>query len=58
MIMNRLQQEVFAVIATIPEIRERFYFTGGTALSECHLQHRVSVDIDLFSYDPVSRQFA
>jgi predicted nucleotidyltransferase component of viral defense system len=32
-----------------------FYFTGGTALSEYYLKHRVSVDLDFFSekeFDP------
>lgn len=36
-------------------IKENFYFTGGTALSEFYLQHRYSEDLDIFSekkYDP------
>lgn len=31
------------------QIIENFYFTGGTALSEFYLKHRLSEDIDLFS---------
>jgi predicted nucleotidyltransferase component of viral defense system len=30
-------------------LRERFYFTGGTALSEYYLHHRRSIDLDFFS---------
>lgn len=30
------------------QITKRFYLTGGTALSEFYLQHRLSYDIDLF----------
>lgn len=26
-----------------------FYFTGGTCLSECYLNHRYSEDLDFFS---------
>lgn len=32
-----------------PQITKLFYFTGGTALSEFYLKHRLSEDIDLFS---------
>lgn len=32
-----------------PQITKRFYFTGGTALSEFYLKHRLSEDIDLFT---------
>ncbi len=31
------------------QITKRFYLTGGTALSEFYLKHRISHDIDLFS---------
>lgn len=31
------------------QITKRFYFTGGTALAEFYLQHRLSEDIDLFT---------
>ncbi len=39
--MELIQQE--------PEITNRFYLTGGTALSEFYLKHRLSFDIDLFT---------
>ena len=38
--MERIQKE--------PQITKRFYLTGGTALSEFYLRHRISHDIDLF----------
>lgn len=33
------------------QITKRFYLTGGTALSEFYLQHRLSHDINLFTED-------
>jgi len=37
------------IIQKEPQIAKRFYLTGGTALSEFYLQHRISYDIDLFT---------
>lgn len=34
-----------------PALAERFYLTGGTALAEFYLHHRLSEDIDLFTKD-------
>ena len=31
-----------------PEITKHYYLTGGTALAEFYLRHRLSEDIDLF----------
>lgn len=36
-----------------PQLYERFYFSGGTALSEFYLQHRFSEDLDFFSQDEI-----
>lgn len=33
-------------------ITKTFYLTGGTALSACYFNHRISEDIDLFSETP------
>lgn len=33
-------------------IQSDFFFTGGTALSVCYLQHRYSDDLDFFTEDP------
>ena len=37
-------------------ITDWFYFTGGTALSEFYLQHRLSEDLDFFSVSPIHQQ--
>jgi predicted nucleotidyltransferase component of viral defense system len=34
-----------------PQITKRFYLTGGTALAEFYLKHRLSEDIDLFTQE-------
>ena len=43
------QKRFLDLIAQEPYIVETFYLTGGTALSACYLNHRLSEDIDLFS---------
>lgn len=55
-ILNTLQEKIFAIIAKNETIRCDFYFTGGTALSECYLHHRESVDLDFFSERPFHRK--
>ena len=47
--LNQHQKEILAEIANNSQICSRYYFTGGTALSEYYLHHRVSVDLDFFS---------
>jgi len=46
---NKQQQIIFEEFAKNEELRKTFYFTGGTALSVFHLQHRLSEDMDFFS---------
>lgn len=46
---NELQQVIFDEFSQDKVLRERFYFTGGTALSVFYLQHRLSDDMDFFS---------
>ncbi|KKR49706.1 MAG: hypothetical protein UT84_C0021G0012 [Candidatus Curtissbacteria bacterium GW2011_GWA1_40_16] len=48
-ILSSFQQKFLDILATDPYITSRFYFTGGTVLSEFYLQHRLSEDFDLFS---------
>lgn len=36
-------------LRTYPTILSTFYLTGGTALSACYFNHRLSEDIDMFS---------
>jgi hypothetical protein len=38
------------------ELVDRFYLSGGTALSAFHLHHRKSDDLDLFARDPFDTQ--
>lgn len=46
--LNKLQQKTLSLFAVFPLAR-KFYWTGGTALTYFHLQHRISEDIDFFS---------
>lgn len=48
-ILNKDQQKFLEFVLREPYILKRFYWTGGTVLSEFYLQHRDSHDIDLFS---------
>ena len=48
-ILTSFQRKLLDILAIDPYITKRFYFTGGTVLSEFYLQHRLSEDFDLFS---------
>ena len=48
-ILTPKQLEFLELIKIESEITKRFYLTGGTALSEFYLKHRLSEDIDLFT---------
>jgi predicted nucleotidyltransferase component of viral defense system len=50
-ILNKDQQTFLELILKEPYLLKRFYWTGGTVLSEFYLHHRESHDIDLFSED-------
>lgn len=50
-ILNKDQQKFLELVLKEPYILKRFYWTGGTVLSEFYLHHRDSHDIDLFSED-------
>lgn len=43
------QLEFLELVKVEPEITKRFYLTGGTALAEFYLKHRLSEDVDLFT---------
>jgi hypothetical protein len=49
-LLTPIQQEFLAVFSRIPD-QARFYLTGGTALTEFYLGHRLSFDLDLFTGD-------
>lgn len=46
-ILTPFQTKLLNILATDSYITKRFYFTGGTVLSEFYLQHRLSEDFDL-----------
>ena len=48
-ILTASQKKALLVIAADPIVKTQFYLTGGTALSEFYLQHRLSEDLDFFS---------
>lgn len=55
-ILTPRQKKVLSFVKESKYLTDRFYFTGGTALSEYYLQHRYSEDIDLFSEQPVNAE--
>lgn len=48
-ILKRHHKEFLELVLKEPYLLKRFYWTGGTVLSEFYLRHRESEDIDLFS---------
>ena len=49
-ILTELQKKMLEIFFSVPELKEHFYLTGGTALSAFYLQHRLSDDLDLFTH--------
>lgn len=49
-ILTDLQQETLKVFFSVPELKKKFYLTGGTALSAFYLEHRLSEDLDFFTH--------
>ncbi len=47
-VLTRLQREFLSKFFARPS-GKAFYFTGGAALAEFYLQHRLSMDLDLFT---------
>lgn len=55
-ILSKNQTEILSLLSKEKLITESFYLSGGTALAEFYLQHRLSEDLDFFSeeeFDPV-----
>ncbi|MCX6763867.1 MAG: nucleotidyl transferase AbiEii/AbiGii toxin family protein [Candidatus Moranbacteria bacterium] len=48
-ILSDNQTKILEAISNDKEICQFFYLTGGTALAEYYLQHRLSEDLDFFS---------
>ena len=53
-ILTPFQVKVLNEVAKDPTFIKRFYLTGGTALAEFHLHHRLSEDLDFFSEEEFS----
>jgi predicted nucleotidyltransferase component of viral defense system len=47
-IISKLQKEILSLFPQIPD-SPKFYLTGGTALAEFYLGHRLSHDLDFFT---------
>jgi hypothetical protein len=59
-LLTPIQKSFLEIFAQIPD-QERFFLTGGTALAEYYLGHRLSFDLDFFTGEtglvvPVSYQ--
>lgn len=50
------QQLIFDEFSKSTDLRNRFYFTGGTALSVFYYEHRLSEDMDFFSERDFSKE--
>lgn len=48
-ILSQNQSKILRLLGNEPGIAQNFYLTGGTALAEFYLQHRLSEDLDFFS---------
>jgi len=55
-ILTKKQLEILDKIGGNENICRDFYLTGGTALAEFYLQHRLSEDLDFFSENEVEPQ--
>ena len=55
-ILSKSQKNILVLLSEEKLIAESFYLTGGTALAEFYLKHRLSEDLDFFSekeFDPI-----
>ncbi|MEW6686435.1 MAG: nucleotidyl transferase AbiEii/AbiGii toxin family protein [Candidatus Edwardsbacteria bacterium] len=48
-ILTTKQSDFLELVSEKKQVTENFYLTGGTALSEFYLKHRISEDLDFFS---------
>lgn len=56
-ILTKEQKQVLGLVKNHEKIRDFFYLTGGTALSEFYLKHRFSDDLDFFTNEKEFPQF-
>ncbi|MEK9158442.1 MAG: nucleotidyl transferase AbiEii/AbiGii toxin family protein [Patescibacteria group bacterium] len=55
-ILSKNQQKLLRIISQEKKICNFFYLTGGTALAEFYLRHRLSEDLDFFAEKEFSAQ--
>lgn len=48
-ILSKNQKNILEIIGRDKQVGKNFYLTGGTALAEFYLHHRLSDDLDFFS---------
>ena len=51
------EQIKFIKLFSLTPLKDSFFLTGGTALSEFYLQHRLSEDLDFFTEEPAQVPF-
>jgi len=54
-ILTPTQKQILAILAKEKQFVKNFYLTGGTALSEYYLHHRLSEDLDFFSEEEIDK---
>lgn len=55
-ILTEHERRVLELVSNEPAITRAFYLTGGTALAEFYLHHRLSEDLDFFSEEEIDVQ--
>ena len=53
-ILTPIQQKAISAIASDVVVKNHFYLSGGTALAEYYLHHRLSEDLDFFSENEIN----
>lgn len=56
-ILTPEQKSILAGVGENQLLRKNFYFTGGTALAQFYLQHRLSEDLDFFSQQELDKEY-
>lgn len=55
-VLTKNQKQILDLIKQEKYICQNFYLTGGTALAEYYLHHRLSEDLDFFSFEEFDPQ--
>lgn len=54
-ILTPVQKQILQILSKDAVFLKNFYLTGGTALSEYYLHHRLSEDLDFFSQNEIDK---